>query len=141
MAITVRHGVHAALFSLLLLTTSCLTVADDEGPILSVELYWDEEPGSGFEGGTCETAGVDAMEWSLLDEQGDEVQTNVGGGRDAFHDCYNAIDILSLPPGTYRLEISGYEQVDNTRQLRWSETSGELKVLRFDVSYRFDIRE
>jgi len=141
MAITVRHGVVAAFFSLLLLTTSCLTVADDEGPILSVELYWDEEPGTGFEGGTCETAGVDAMEWSLLDANGDEVQTNAGGGRDAIHDCYNAIDILGLDPGTYRLEISGYQQVGNTPERRWNETSGELKVLRFDVSYRFDIHE
>lgn len=138
MAIWVRHSAMAAFFCLLLLSTSCLTVADDEGPILSVELYWDEEPDDGFVGGTCDTAGVETMEWHLLDEHGDEVQTNISGSRDSLHPCYNAIDILGLDPGGYRLEISGYDEDD---RLRWTETSGVLNVLRFDVSYRFDIPE
>src|SRR5688500_16607325 len=77
--VMVRYGLVAALLALLSLSSSCLTVADDEGPILSVELYWDEEADSGFEGGTCESAGVDEMEWTLLDENGDEVQTSLSG--------------------------------------------------------------
>ena len=136
--VMVRHGLVAALIALLLLSSSCLTVADDEGPILSVELYWDEEPGGGFEGGTCESADVEEMEWTLLDQNGDEVQTSLSGHRDSVHLCYNAIDILGLEPGTYRLEITGYDDAGNAR---WMETSGELQVLRFDVSYRFDIPE
>jgi hypothetical protein len=136
--VMVRYGLVAALLALLSLSSSCLTVADDEGPILSVELYWDEEADSGFEGGTCESAGVDEMEWTLLDENGDEVQTSLSGDRDSIHPCYNAIDILGLDPGTYRLEITGY---DENELPRWTETSGELQVLRFDVSYRFDIPE
>lgn len=140
MANRFRYSAIAAFFCFLLLSTSCLTVADDEGPILSVELYWDEEPDRGFVGGTCDTAGVDTMEWHLLEvlDNGDEdeVQTNISGSRDSTHPCYNAIDILDLPAGTYRLEISGY---DSEGQQLWTETSGDLQVLRFDVSYRFDI--
>lgn len=135
--VMVRHGLVAALLSLLLLTSSCLTVADDEGPILSVELYWDELEGDGFEGGTCQSAGVAKMEWTLLDEDGDEVQTSLSD-RDTVHDCYDAIDILGLDPGTYRLEITGYDGRNPMRAL-WSETSGELNVLRFDTSYSFNI--
>jgi hypothetical protein len=138
MKMTARHGVLAALVSLAFAGAGCLTVADDEGPILSVELYWDEEPDNGFVGGTCETAGVDTMEWHLLDESGDEVDTNLTSARDSVHDCYNAIDILGLAPGTYRLEVTGYDE-DGVQ--RWTETSGELKVLRFDVMYAFDIPE
>jgi hypothetical protein len=142
-----RHGVFAAFLALALAGTGCLTVADDEGPILSVELYWDEEPNNDFVGGTCETAGVDEMEWRLLDENGGEVETNISTSRDSTHPCYNAIDILGLEPGTYRLEILGYENVydDENRlieqRLRWQETSGKLSVLRFDVMYAFDIPE
>jgi len=138
MAMTMRHGVIAGLIALAFASTGCLTVADDEGPILSVELYWDEEPEGDFVGGTCETAGVETMEWHLLDADGEEVQTNISSARGSAHGCYNAIDILGLAPGTYRLEISGYDSDDN---LRWTETSGELKVLRFDVMYAFDIPE
>jgi hypothetical protein len=138
MAMTMRHGVIAGLSSLAFAGTGCLTVADDEGPILSVELYWDEEPENGFIGGTCETAGVETMEWHLLDADGEEVQTNISSARSSAHLCYNAIDILGLDPGTYRLEIAGY---DSDNVLRWTETSGPLKVLRFDVMYAFDIPE
>jgi hypothetical protein len=145
MAMKMRHGVIAGLISLALTGTGCLTVADDEGPILSVELYWDEDPRApsgpddpNFIGGTCETAGVEVMEWHLLDADGEEVQTNISSARGSAHPCYNAIDILGLPPGTYRLEINGYDDEDN---LRWTETSGELNVLRFDVMYAFDIPE
>lgn len=135
--ISLRHGAIVALLSLSSLASSCLTVADDEAPILSVELYWDEKPGSGFVGGTCETAGVDRMEWTLLDADDRKVDSNVGR-RGASDLCYNAIDFLDLEAGTYRLEIVGYDEDD---EQRWMETSGELKVLRFDVSYRFDIPE
>lgn len=147
MAMNVKHGVFAAFLALAFAGTGCLTVADDEGPILSVELYWDEEPNNDFVGGTCETAGVDEMEWRLLDANGGEVETNLSTGRDSIHPCYNAIDILGLAPGTYRLEMLGYENVydDDNRlieqRLRWQETSGELSVLRFDVMYAFDIPE
>ena len=138
MVIQLRHGVIAALFSLLLLSSSCLTVADDEGPILSVELYWDEEPDNGFVAGECETAGVETMEWHLLDADGEEVETNISGTRESEHPCYNAIDILGLEHGTYTLEISGY---DNDGNKRWTQTSAPLKVLRFDVAYSFKIEE
>lgn len=141
MKMTARHGVLAALVSLVFAGAGCLTVADDEGPILSVELYWDEEPGKGFVGGTCDTAGVDEMEWHLLDANGEEVETNISSARDSTHPCYNAIDVLGLAPGTYRLEIYGYSGTGSNKELRWQETSGKLKVLRFDVMYAFDIRE
>lgn len=138
MRMTARHGVLAALVSFAFAGAGCLTVADDEGPILSVELYWDEMDDDDFVGGTCDTAGVTTMEWHLLDADGEEVETNVSTARDSTHRCYNAIDILGLSPGTYRLEITGYDENDVPR---WTQTSGELKVLRFDVTYAFDISE
>ena len=46
--------------------TGCLDFSDNEGPIMSIELFWDERPdGSGFIGGTCESAGVTTMSWKL----------------------------------------------------------------------------
>lgn len=139
----VKLGVSAALAALAFAGTGCLTVADDEGPILSVELYWDEDPKArhdgdeNYVGGTCETAGVDEMEWYLLDANGEEVETNIGSARDSTHPCYNAIDILGLAPGTYRLVVSGF---DNDGVNRWKATrSAELSVLRFDTAYALDI--
>lgn len=135
----VKHGLIAALLALAFAGTGCLTVADDEGPILSVELYWDEEPDNGFVGGTCETAGVDEMEWRLLDANDEEVETNISSARGSSRPCYNAIDILGLEPGTYHLEVSG---VDDDGVMRWTtRRSAELNVLRFDVAYALDIPE
>jgi hypothetical protein len=144
MAMLPKHGkvkkrVFAALLVLAFAGTGCLTVADDEGPILSVDLYWDEEPDNGFVGGTCETAGVEEMEWHLLDANDEEVETNISDARGSARPCYNAIDILGLAPGTYRLVVSGF---DEDGVMRWRMTrSAELNVLRFDVAYALDIRE
>jgi hypothetical protein len=48
--------------------SGCLTVADDEGPILTILLFWDERPDDteSFVSGTCNSADVDVMEWRLI---------------------------------------------------------------------------
>lgn len=114
----------------------CLTVADDEGPILSMELFWDEETGNDFSGGTCDSADVDRMAWTLLDADGDEVASHTDETDADSQPCFNAIDIIDPGPGNYELEISGLD--DDGREL-WTATCSDMDVLRFDVSYNCEI--
>ena len=47
----------AAAAVLAVAASGCLTVGDDTGPILHIELFWDERPGStSFSGGSCHSA-------------------------------------------------------------------------------------
>lgn len=114
--------------------SGCLTVADDDGPILSIELYWDESPGNdGFEGGTCRGAGVDEMEWRLIlhqDGKDDEVVA------ERTEKCANAIDVLEPERGNYTLELTGRDE--DGAEL-WNVECTGLTVLRFDVAYECDI--
>lgn len=97
---------------------------------MSIELFWDERPdGSGFIGGTCESAGVATMSWSLRNSNGKEVASR----KEA---CANGIDVVDPKPGTYHLQITGKDQDDNPV---WSATCTGLSVLRFDVGYECDI--
>jgi hypothetical protein len=108
----------------------CLTVGDDEGAILRIELYWDERVGSSnFEGGTCHSAGVEDIDWALLDQDGEEVAGDGGS-------CANRIDVLGSVPGEYVLEITGH---DESGDPKWHVRCSELLVLRFDVAYRCDV--
>jgi hypothetical protein len=117
---------------LLLSASSCLTVADDEGPILSIELYWDEEVADRdeFVGGTCDSADVDEMRWELIN-QDDEV---IAEDRQP---CHNAIDVIDPKPGEYKLVITGFDEDGDER---WGVTCTRMSVLRFDVSYDCDIK-
>jgi hypothetical protein len=125
----------AALIALVTIAPGCLTVADDEGPILSIELYWDEDLGGESSWGTCDSAGVEDMQWELIDGNGKVVASNDDGGDD-LQDCYNAIDVLDPAPGEYELVISGF---DDDRQELWYVECSDMNVLRFDVAYRCDI--
>lgn len=114
--------------------SGCLTVADDEGPILSIELYWDERPESRtFEGGTCRSAGVDEIEWRLLLHHPGEKDEVVAERTQA---CTNAIDVLEPDRGEYTLELTGR---DDDGAALWNVECTRLTVLRFDVTYECDI--
>lgn len=124
--------------AVMLAASGCLTVADDEGPILSIELFWDEDAtDSGFMGGTCDSAEVDSMEWRLIQEGDDpdseDDDTEVASDSQP---CYNAIDVIDPGAGRYRLEISGFDDAD---QEKWAVVCSDMEVLRFDVTYDCDI--
>jgi hypothetical protein len=125
----------AAFLVALFTVTGCLTVADDEGPILSIELYWDEDLGGDESWGTCDSAGVEDMQWELLDASGDVVASN--DGSDDVQPCYNAIDVIDPAPGEYSLVISGF---DDEREELWYVECSEMEVLRFDIAYRCNIQ-
>lgn len=108
----------------------CLTVGDDQGAVLRIELFWDERVGtSEFHGGRCHSAGVERMDWSLHDENGEEVAGNE-------EVCADTIEVLKSVPGEYELSITGY---DDTGDEQWRGKCTKLLVLRFDVGYRCDI--
>jgi len=116
--------------------SGCLTVDDDEGPILSIELFWDARPGDDrFFGGRCTEAGVHWMEWTLYrSDTGEEVATR-------NEPCADGIDVIDPKPGDYWLEITGFDEDDEPI---WQASCPEaedasLTVLRFDVAYRCDI--
>jgi hypothetical protein len=116
--------------------SGCLTVDDDEGPILSIELFWDARPeGSGFFGGTCNDAGVRWMDWTLRRSGSDDEVAS----REEL--CADGIDVIDPEPGDYWLEITGFDEDDNPI---WqascpSDADASLTVLRFDVAYACDI--
>ena len=113
--------------------SGCLTVADDEGPILSIELFWDERPDDDmFVGGTCNGADVEWMEWKLIRHQ--DGKDEVVAERD--EPCANAIDVLEPDRGDYTLEVTGRTE---DGEALWNVECTGLTVLRFDVAYECDI--
>jgi hypothetical protein len=112
----------------------CLIIADDDGPILSVELYWDARPDDSdkFVGGTCREAGVENMEWKLIKHE--DGKDEVVAMRD--EPCANAIDVIEPDWGEYTLEVTGRDESD---EALWNVECSGLRVLRFDVGYECDI--
>ena len=124
--------------ALSVLATGCLSLADDEGPILSIDLFWDARPdSSAFEGTTCDEAGVAWMEWTLyrIEEDGDRVEVDSNSER-----CADLLEVIEPRPGDYELDITG---IDEDEQAKWSVTCGEpgayLTIVRFDVAYFCEI--
>jgi len=134
----------------------CLTIGNN-GPILSVELFWDDSTTSStdFHGQDCEGVDVDRMEWALwhgTNEPCTSADQDHGDCRpaDAEQDgvssfwlvgsdegkCKSAIDVLDAKPGYYELDITGY---DKSGDSLWKATCSGLTVLRFDVAYACDI--
>lgn len=119
------------------LASGCLTLDDDDGPILSIDLYWDERPdSSGFVGSTCNEAGVQWMEWTLYRiEDGERVEVD-----SRSEECADLLEVVEPRPGDYELDITG---IDGDEQAKWSVTCGEpgayLTIVRFDVAYFCEI--
>ena len=134
----------------------CLTVSDDQGPTLSVEIFWDDEPDSSdFQGEDCFGARVDRMEWALwqgsnetcsagnaaagkcrpADPDVDDVKSFWPWAQDDDN-CRNALDVIDAPPGTYELDLTGLD-IDGAP--KWKATCSGLTVLRFDVAFECDV--
>ena len=117
------------LWALASLFTGCFAV-NDQGPVLSVELFWDGATGSkDFTGTTCDKAGVDSMTWTLYAVDGTHKVKSTGN----TEVCADAIDIFALKPGEYTLEISGTDA--NGNRLWPKDECTKLWVSRFDISY------
>lgn len=102
---------------------------DRDESILSIELLWDERTDEGFTEGTCRSADVDWMVWSLLDADGREIA-------DGDEECAEFIDIFNLPPGGYALVIDGFT-ADYTPL--WSTRCEGLELRRFDTLFVCDV--
>jgi hypothetical protein len=114
--------------------SGCLTVADDDGPILSIELFWDARPETNsFVGGTCLSADVESMEWRLILHHEDGEDEVVAEREEK---CHNAIDVLEPERGDYTLEVTGRTEDGDAL---WNVECTGLTVLRFDVAYECDI--
>lgn len=151
-------AIHTLCFSLCFapFLGGCLTVSDDEGPTLSIEIFWDDEPETtAFQGEDCYGARVDRMEWALWqgsDQPCSTADLEEGVCRRADPDvdtvssfsvwatdetnCRNAIDVIDAPPGTYELDLTG---IDEDGVPMWQATCAGLTVLRFDVAYECDV--
>jgi hypothetical protein len=111
-----------------------LTVADDDGPILSIELFWDARPETNsFVAGTCLSADVESMEWQLILHHEDGEDEVVAEREEK---CHNAIDVLEPERGDYTLEVTGRTEDGDAL---WNVECTGLTVLRFDVAYECDI--
>ena len=133
----------------------CLTVSDDQGPTLSVEIFWDDEPDSSdFQGEDCFGANVDRMQWELWQGSNETCtsgaatagkcrRADADSGVKSFwtwaqdeDNCRNALDVIDAPPGTYAIDLTG---LDADGAPKWKATCSGLTVLRFDVAFECDV--
>ena len=121
------RGLVAAACSVGLL--ACVVV-DDQRSTLSVELFWDAIPESNlFVPASCREAGVDVMDWELLDERGRVVEA-------ATERCADGIDIFDLDIGEYELVVTGF---DFRGDLLWSVSCAGLDVFDRHEAYDCDV--
>ena len=112
--------------------SGCLDFTDDEGPVMSIELFWDSLPDDAeFGGGACRSSGVEKMRWSLVRSDNDDTVI-----KEKTEQCADGIDIVDPSPGDYELKITG---LDARGKPVWGATCVGLTVLRFDVGYECDI--
>ena len=130
----------AVLLMLLGAASGCLTVVDDDGPILSIELFWDSRPDDGtFVAGTCFDGDVHRMAWQLIDSESGDVVA------ERSEACANGIDVIDPDTGEYELVLTGFRRViaaegeEPVDEPLWNVTCTGLTVLRFDVAYECEI--
>jgi hypothetical protein len=112
-------------------SSGCLDLSGHQANVMSLNLNWDEATTtSKFAPGTCKSATVDSMTWSLTRaDTGEEVANNT-------EPCANGIDVIDPSPADYTLKITGN---DKSGSALWHSTCKGLRVLRFDVSYDCDV--
>lgn len=111
-----------------LTATGCVLGDDTDGPILAVDLSWDRAASARFSPGSCESAGVIWMNWTLRDSDG-EVRDDSG---DDGVPCESGFNFFGLRPGVYELEVEGLVDDD---VVTWSERCSDLRLDRFDKLY------
>lgn len=117
------------LMSVMLAVTAsgCILNVDDDDDVftLSVDFFWDVDLSDQFfEGDTCREAGVDTMDYELVDRFG---RTWV---QETFEPCANGLDFTNLPAGTYRLFIWGF---DRSGDELWSRECRGLRIPFRDI--------
>lgn len=110
--------------------SSCVLGNDNDRPVLAVDPLWDLTPGDRFVGDSCRNAGVVAMTWEIQDNRGKSLEKS-----DDLEPC-KPLDFLGLTPGTYRLQLAGY---DRDEEKLWESTCKGLELGRFDVLYTCDV--
>lgn len=125
----------ALVFAALALS-GCLGSSHSDRAVLSVDLFWDEDPSaSHFRGGDCSSAAVSWMEWHLEDASGATVASPDPHDSTA-KDCKNGFDFYDLAPGDYTLVITGHDASDKPL---WSTSCQGLTLQRFAASFECDI--
>jgi hypothetical protein len=112
------------------LAAGCLDFNGRGATILRIDLLWDEDTASsGFSPGTCRSAGVANVTWSLTDsDTGKEIDSSNGSVS-----CINGLDWQDPHPGDYTLKVTGS---DKDGAMLWKATcKGLAGGLRFDAAY------
>jgi hypothetical protein len=120
----------ACLILLSVTAGGCVLGNDNDRPVLAVDPLWDLTPGDRFSGDTCRGAGVVYMTWEIQDARGRKLKAS-----EDLEDC-KPLDFIGLVPGTYRLEIAGY---DRGEEKLWETTCSGLELGRFDVLYPCEV--
>jgi hypothetical protein len=123
-------GVAAA--TLLSGLTGCVFGEESDPPVLTVELFWTYDQRTRHDY-SCDSVPVAAAEWRLLDSKGKELASL---SKDAM-ECDNTINFLDLDPGSYKLEVGGYNE-DGDKA--W-EASCPVSLDRFDRLYECTIHQ
>lgn len=110
----------------------CVLGNDNDRPVLAIDPLWDLTPGDRFSGDTCRGAGVVYMTWEIRDRRGKRITASEGGD---LEDC-KPLDFIGLVPGTYRLQIAGYDRYE---EKRWETTCPPMELGRFDVLYPCEV--
>lgn len=118
----------AALFG----ASGCVLGRNSDDPVLSVDLLWDESATTRFSEGTCDSADVSWMTWTLRDADGKTIRKNDKDDTD----CQPGFDFFDLEPGTYSLTITGYDADDKPL---WASKCTKLTLDRFDTLYECQI--
>lgn len=128
----------------LTLAVGCFGSSDDPAPMesdageigdsrtLGIELFWDGDPSpDAFLGGTCASAGVVGMSWSLTASDGLEV----AGRQD--QSCRDRIEITDVEPSDYTLEVTGFDA--DAHEAWYTLCTGIVKGEGADEPYICDI--
>jgi hypothetical protein len=106
----------------------CVLGNDNDRPVLAIDPLWDLTPGDRFSGQTCQGADVVYMTWEIQDSRGKKIKASKDG---ELEDC-KPLDFIGLVPGTYRLQIAGYDRYEDKL---WETTCPAMELGRFDVLY------
>jgi hypothetical protein len=108
----------------------CVLGNDNDRPVLAIDPLWDVAPGKLFAGDSCDGAGVVFMTWEIKDDDGHSLK------KSRMLEHCQPLDFIGLVPGTYRLELAGF---DRDEQKRWETTCPPFELGRFDVLYPCEV--
>lgn len=126
-----------ALCGMALSVSGCVLGRNSDDPVLSIDLLWDESATSRFSEGSCDSADVAWMEWTLKNKSGKTVRKH----DEDDTDCQPGFDFFDLEPGTYSLTVQGYAEIDGKDVLTWESKCTQLSLDRFDTLYECRVEQ